>query len=152
MRISDWSSDVCSSYRCRSGEGAGRVHREKSLQVNIPQGDEDGTRIRLAGEGEAGLRGAPAGDLYIFLSVAPHRLFQRDGANIYCRVPLPMITAALGGSIEVPTIGAGRAKITVPAGTQTNQQFRLKGKGMPVLRRSEEHTSELQSQMRIPYA
>src|SRR3546814_20897548 len=85
-------------------------------------------------EGEAGLRGAPAGDLYIFLSVAPHRLFQRDGANIYCRVPLPMITAALGGSIEVPTIGAGRAKITVPAGTQTNQQFRLKGKGMPVLR------------------
>src|SRR3546814_17205773 len=134
MRISDWSSDVCSSYRCRSGEGAGRVHREKSLQVNIPQGDEDGTRIRLAGEGEAGLRGAPAGDLYIFLSVAPHRLFQRDGANIYCRVPLPMNTAALGGSIEVPTIGAGRSKITVPEGTQTNQKFRLKIKGMPVLR------------------
>jgi molecular chaperone DnaJ len=110
------------------------VHREKSLQVNIPAGVEDGTRIRLAGEGEAGLRGAPAGDLYIFLSVAPHRLFQRDGANIYCRVPLPMTTAALGGTVEVPTIAGGRAKITVPAGTQTNQQFRLKAKGMPVLR------------------
>jgi molecular chaperone DnaJ len=119
---------------CRACEGAGRVHREKSLQVNIPAGVEDGTRIRLAGEGEAGLRGAPAGDLYIFLSVAPHRLFQRDGANIYCRVPLPMTTAALGGTIEVPTIAGGRAKIAVPAGTQTNQQFRLKGKGMPVLR------------------
>lgn len=119
---------------CRACEGAGRVHREKSLQVNIPQGVEDGTRIRLAGEGEAGLRGAPAGDLYIFLSVAPHRLFQRDGANVYCRVPLPMTTAALGGTIEVPTISGGRAKITVPAGTQANQQFRLRGKGMPVLR------------------
>lgn len=119
---------------CRGCEGSGRVHKEKSLQVNIPEGVEDGTRIRLAGEGEAGLRGAPAGDLYIFLSVAPHRLFQRDGANIYCRVPLPMTTAALGGSVEVPTISGGRAKITVPAGTQSNQQFRLKGKGMPVLR------------------
>ncbi len=119
---------------CRSCEGAGRVHREKSLQVNIPEGVEDGTRIRLAGEGEAGLRGAPPGDLYIFLSVAPHRLFQRDGANIYCRVPLPMTTAALGGAVEVPTIAGARAKITVPAGTQSNQQFRLKSKGMPVLR------------------
>ncbi|MGD1880513.1 MAG: molecular chaperone DnaJ [Kiloniellaceae bacterium] len=119
---------------CRSCEGAGRVHKEKSLQVNIPEGVEDGTRIRPSGEGEAGLRGAPPGDLYIFLSVAPHRLFQRDGANIYCRVPLPMTTAALGGAVEVPTISGGRAKITVPAGTQSNQQFRLKGKGMPVLR------------------
>lgn len=119
---------------CGACDGAGRVHREKSLQVNIPAGVEDGTRIRLAGEGEAGLRGAPAGDLYIFLSVAPHRLFQRDGAHIYCRVPIPMTTAALGGSVEVPTIAGGRAKITVPGGTQANQQFRLKAKGMPVLR------------------
>lgn len=119
---------------CKSCDGAGRVHREKSLQVNIPEGVEDGTRIRLSGEGEAGLRGAPSGDLYIFLSVAPHRLFQRDGPNIYCRVPLPMTKAALGGAVEVPTISGGRAKITVPAGTQANQQFRLRGKGMPVLR------------------
>src|SRR3546814_12538738 len=102
--------------------------------MNIPQGVEDGTRIQLAGEGEAGLSGAPAGDLYIFLSVAPHRLFQRVGAHIYCRVPLPMITAALGGRIEVPSIGAGRAKITVTAGPQTTQSLRPNGTGIQVLR------------------
>jgi molecular chaperone DnaJ len=110
------------------------VRKEKTLQVNIPAGVEDGTRIRLAGEGEAGLRGAGPGDLYIFLSLAPHRFFQRDGANIHCRVPIPMTTAALGGSVEVPTIDGSRAKLTVPAGTQSGHQFRLKGKGMSVLR------------------
>ena len=119
---------------CKSCSGAGRVRREKTLQVNIPAGVEDGTRIRLAGEGEAGLRGSPPGDLYIFLAIAPHRFFQREGANIHCRVPIPMPTAALGGTIEVPTIDGGRAKITVPPGTQTGQQFRLKGRGMSVLR------------------
>ena len=119
---------------CKSCGGAGRVRREKTLQVNIPAGVEDGTRIRLAAEGEAGLRGAQPGDLYIFLAIAPHRFFQRDGANIHCRVPIPMTTAALGGTIEVPTIDGGRAKVTVPPGTQTGQQFRLKGRGMSVLR------------------
>ncbi len=119
---------------CRTCSGTGRVRREKTLQVNIPAGVEDGTRIRLAGEGEAGLRGAPPGDLYIFLAVAPHRLFQRDGTDIHCRVPIPMTTAALGGSIEVPTIDGSRARITIPAGTQSGHQFRLKGKGMSVLR------------------
>jgi molecular chaperone DnaJ len=120
---------------CRSCGGAGRVQRERSLQVNIPAGVEDGTRIRLAGEGEAGMRGAPAGDLYIFLSVAVHRVFQRrDGAAILCRAPIPMTTAALGGTIEVPTIDGARAKVQLPAGTQTGAQFRLKGKGMSVLR------------------
>jgi len=114
--------------------GTGRNRKEKSLQVNIPAGVEDGTRIRLAGEGEAGLRGAPSGDLYIFLSVAPHRIFHRDGANIYCRVPIPMTTAALGGNVEVPAVDGSRAKITIPAGTQTGRQFRLRGKGMTVLR------------------
>ena len=121
---------------CRSCGGSGRVRREKTLSVNIPAGVEDGTRIRLAGEGEAGMRGAPAGDLYIFLTVAPHRFFQRDGANIYCRVPIPMTTAALGGTIEVPTLDGRRARITIPAGTQNGHQFRLAGKGMPVLRSS----------------
>lgn len=121
---------------CRSCGGSGRVRREKMLSVNIPAGVEDGTRIRLAGEGEAGMRGAPAGDLYIFLTVAPHRFFQRDGANIYCRVPIPMTTAALGGTIEVPTLDGRRARITIPAGTQSGHQFRLAGKGMPVLRSS----------------
>jgi molecular chaperone DnaJ len=119
---------------CKACNGAGRLHKEKTLQVNIPPGVEDGTRIRLAGEGEAGVRGAAPGDLYIFLSLQSHRLFQRNGADIFCRVPIPMATAALGGAIEVPTIDGGRAKISVPAGTQTSRQFRLKGKGMSVLR------------------
>ncbi len=119
---------------CKVCGGQGRVRREKTLSVNIPAGVEDGTRIRLAGEGEAGLRGSAPGDLYIFLTVSPHRLFHRDGANIHCPVPLPMVTAALGGQLEVPTIDGTRARVTVPAGTQTGAQFRLKGKGMSVLR------------------
>ena len=119
---------------CKTCGGAGRVHREKTLNVAIPPGVEDGTRIRLAGEGEAGMRGGPAGDLYIFLSVAPHPIFQRDGANILCRVPIPMTTAALGGTIEVPTIDGQRARVAIPAGASSGQQFRLKGKGMSVLR------------------
>ncbi len=119
---------------CRSCAGQGRARREKTLSVNIPPGVEDGTRIRLAGEGEVGIRGASAGDLYIFISVAPHRIFQRDGANIYCRVPLPITTAALGGAIEVPSVDGGRARVTVPPGTQSGHQFRLKSKGMTVLR------------------
>ena len=119
---------------CDACNGAGRLQKEKTLQVNIPAGVEDGTRIRLAGEGEAGVRGAAPGDLYIFLSIQPHRLFQRNGADIFCRVPIPMTTAALGGAIEVPTIDGGRAKINVPSGTQTSRQFRLKTKGMSVLR------------------
>ena len=119
---------------CKTCRGQGRVQRERTLNVNIPAGVEDGTRIRLAGEGEAGPRGTSPGDLYIFLSITPHRLFQRDGADIHCRVPIAMTTAALGGAIEVPTVDGSRAKVTVPAGAQTGQQFRLKGKGMTVLR------------------
>src|SRR5579875_2135082 len=119
---------------CRSCGGQGRVRREKTLSVNIPPGVEDGTRIRLAGEGEVGVRGGSPGDLYIFVSVAPHPIFQRDGANIHCRVPLPITTAALGGVIEVPTVDGTRARVTVPPGTQTGHQFRLKGKGMTILR------------------
>ncbi|MSP67297.1 MAG: molecular chaperone DnaJ [Alphaproteobacteria bacterium] len=119
---------------CRVCSGSGRVHKEKTLSVKIPAGVEDGTRIRLSGEGEAGVRGSPAGDLYIFVSVTAHRLFQRDGANIYCRVPIPMALAALGGQIDVPTVGGTRARLTIPEGTQSGHQFRLKGKGMPVMR------------------
>jgi len=119
---------------CKTCHGQGRVAKEKNLQVSIPAGVEDGTRIRLAGEGEAGMRGAPAGDLYIFLSVKPHRLFQRDGADIHCRVPIEMTKAVLGGQIEIPTIDGSGAKVGIPAGAQTGQQFRLKGKGMSVLR------------------
>jgi molecular chaperone DnaJ len=119
---------------CKACGGQGRNRREKTLSVNIPPGVEDGTRIRLAGEGEVGIRGASTGDLYIFITVAPHRIFQRDGANIYCRVPLPMTTAALGGTIEVPTVDGSRTRVTVPAGTQSGHQFRLRSKGMTVLR------------------
>ncbi len=119
---------------CKVCAGHGRVAKEKTLSVNIPQGVEDGTRIRLAGEGEAGMRGGPPGDLYIFLSVAPHALFRRDGGNLFCRVPIPMVSATLGGTIEVPTIDGTRARVSIPAGTQTGRQFRLKGKGMPALR------------------
>jgi molecular chaperone DnaJ len=119
---------------CPSCAGAGRVTREKTLQVQIPSGVEDGTRIRLAGEGEAGIRGGSPGDLYIFLSIRPHPLFQREGADLLCRVPIAMTTAALGGTIEVPSIDGVPAKIAIPAGTQSGRQFRLRGKGMPVLR------------------
>ncbi|HXP75496.1 MAG TPA: molecular chaperone DnaJ [Stellaceae bacterium] len=119
---------------CRVCSGQGRVRREKTLSVSIPAGVEDGNRIRLSAEGEAGLRGGAPGDLYIFLSVKPHRFFQRDGANIQCRVPIDITTAALGGTIEVPAIDGSRAKLTIPAGAQTGRQFRLKGKGMSVLR------------------
>ena len=119
---------------CRACGGQGRVRREKTLSVNIPPGVEDGTRIRLAGEGEVGPRGAAPGDLYIFVGIAQHPIFQRDGATIFCRVPLPFTTAALGGSIEVPTVEGSRTRVTVPAGTQSGHQFRLRGKGMTVLR------------------
>jgi molecular chaperone DnaJ len=119
---------------CRPCAGQGRVRREKNLSVNIPAGVEDGTRIRLAGEGEAGMQGSSPGDLYIFISVSSHPIFQRDGANTHCRVPIPFTTAALGGAIEVPTVDGSRTKVTVPAGTQSGHQFRLRGKGMTVLR------------------
>jgi len=119
---------------CKVCGGGGRVTRERTLSVNIPTGVEDGTRIRLAGEGEAGLRGGPAGDLYIFLEVAPHEFFQRDGADLYCRVPISMVSAALGGEFEVPAIDGSKVRVKVPAGTQTGGRFRLAGKGMPVLR------------------
>ncbi|MDA0996974.1 MAG: molecular chaperone DnaJ [Proteobacteria bacterium] len=119
---------------CKACAGAGRKQKEKTLAVTIPPGVEDGTRIRLAGEGEAGLRGAPAGDLYIFLAIKPHRFFKRDGADIYVRVPIPMTTAALGGQIEVPTVEGKLARLTIPEGTPTGHQLRLKGKGMSVLR------------------
>lgn len=119
---------------CHICGGTGRLRQEKTLQVAIPAGIEDGTRIRLAGEGEAGMRGGPPGDLYVFLNIRPHRFFQRESSNLYCRVPVPMTTVALGGTIEVPTIDGKRMKVSIPAGTQTGQQFRLKGKGMTIMR------------------
>jgi molecular chaperone DnaJ len=121
---------------CKTCSGSGRQHRERSLSVNIPAGVETGTRIRLAGEGEAGMRGGPSGDLYIFIDVEEHAIFDREGQNIYCRIPVSMASAALGGEIEVPTIDGGKSRVKIPAGSQSGTQMRLKGKGMPGLRSS----------------
>jgi molecular chaperone DnaJ len=119
---------------CPSCSGSGRKTVERSLSVNVPPGVEDGTRIRLAGEGEAGVRGGPPGDLYIFLSVKPHPFFQRDGADLYCRVPISMVRAALGGDIQVHSLDGLEIKLKVPEGSQSGKQIKAKGKGMPVLR------------------
>ncbi|MHA7887533.1 MULTISPECIES: molecular chaperone DnaJ [Roseicyclus] len=119
---------------CRTCGGAGRQQKDRALSVNIPAGVETGTRIRLSGEGEAGLRGGPSGDLYIFIEVADHPLFQRDGIDLFCRVPVSMTKAALGGEVEVPTIDGGRSRVKVPEGSQSGRQMRLRGKGMPQLR------------------
>ena len=135
---------------CPSCNGAGRVTRERTLSVTIPVGVEDGTRIRLAGEGEAGLRGGPPGDLYIFLSIKPHEFFQRDGADLFCRVPISMTTAALGGQIEVPTIDGGRSRVKIPEGSESGKQFRLKAKGMPVLRSKQQGDLYIQVEVETP--
>lgn len=119
---------------CTKCGGQGRVTEERSLSVNIPAGIEDGTRIRLSGEGEAGVRGGPSGDLYIFLSVRPHAFLQREGADLYCTVPISMTTAALGGKFELSTMDGTKSRVTVPEGTQNGKELRMRGKGMPVLR------------------
>jgi molecular chaperone DnaJ len=135
---------------CMACSGQGRVTKERSLQVTIPAGVEDGTRIRLTGEGEAGLRGGPTGDLYIFMSIRPHEFFQRDGADLFCKVPISMATAALGGEIEVPTIDGKKARVTIPDGAQHGKQFRLKSKGMPVLRSSQSGDMYIQVSVETP--
>ncbi len=119
---------------CTKCSGQGRIQKERALSVNIPAGVETGTRIRLSGEGEAGLRGGPPGDLYIFIDVRKHDIFEREGTNLFCRVPVSMTAAALGGDIEVPTIDGGRSRVKIPAGSQSGRQMRLRGKGMPALR------------------
>jgi molecular chaperone DnaJ len=121
-------------HPCPTCAGSGRITRARNLAINIPPGVEDGTRIRLAGEGEAGIRGGPHGDLYIFLGIAGHGFFQRDGADLHCRVPVSMVTAALGGDFEIPTIDGTTSRIKIPPGTQSGRRFRLASKGMPVLR------------------
>ena len=121
---------------CNSCRGAGRVHKEKSLSVKIPKGVDDGQRIRLSGEGEAGLKGGPSGDLYIFLNILAHEIFQRQGDILFCHIPIPMVHATLGGDFEVPTMDGKMARISIPSGTQTGRQFRLRGKGMPTINSS----------------
>ena len=125
---------------CRTCDGGGQVRVETALDVNIPAGVEDGTRIRLSGQGDAAPKAAgPSGgrgDLYIFVSVKPHDLFERDGANLFCHAPVAMTCAALGGEVEIPTIDGGRTKVKIPAGSQSGRRMRLRGKGMSMLRTS----------------
>ncbi len=135
---------------CTVCAGAGRVTKERSLSVNIPAGVEDGTRIRLTGEGEAGARGGPSGDLYIFLSVKPHPFFQREGADLYCQVPISMVKATIGGDITVHTIDGNEARVTIPEGTQTGKQFKLRGKGMPLLRSRDVGDLYIQARVETP--
>ncbi|MEP0521719.1 MAG: molecular chaperone DnaJ [Hyphomicrobiales bacterium] len=135
---------------CDACNGEGRVHEDRSLSVNIPAGIEDGTRIRLAGEGEAGERGGPTGDLYIFVSLKPHDFFQRDGADIFCRVPISLTTAALGGQFDVPTVDGGKTRVKVPDGSQSGKQFRLRTKGMSVLRSKQRGDMYIQIAVETP--
>ena len=118
---------------CRSCSGQGRVNKTQTLSVTVPKGVDTGTRIRLSGKGEAGMRGGSAGDLYIFINITPHKIFERDGTTLYTNVPLPMTIAALGGTIDVPTISGKMARLTIDAGTQSGRKFRMRGKGMPAL-------------------
>ena len=136
---------------CRICQGAGTVQRERALQVSIPAGVEDGTRIRLAGEGEAGGQGAVNGDLYVHVAIREHSLFHREGAHLFCEVPLRMSQAALGDSIEVPLIDGTREKIKIPAGTQTGAQFRLRGKGFSVLRSTARGDMVVQAKVETPH-
>ncbi len=118
---------------CDPCQGTGRVERRKTLQVKVPAGVDEGTRIRVAGEGEAGFRNGPPGDLYIFVHLRPHSLFKRDGTTLFAQAPISITTAALGGEIEVPCLDRQGCTIKIPAGTQTGKQFRVRGKGMPPL-------------------
>jgi molecular chaperone DnaJ len=122
--------------KCPSCNGAGRTKQNKTLSVKIPAGVDEGDRIRLTGEGEAGVNGGPTGDLYVVVHLKPHQMFQRDGGNLHCEMPISFSTAALGGEIEVPTLD-GSAKMKIPAETQTGGVFRLRGKGIKPLRSSE---------------
>ncbi|MCX7326258.1 MAG: molecular chaperone DnaJ [Hyphomicrobiales bacterium] len=135
---------------CKACNGAGRVMKDRNLSVNVPAGVEDGTRIRLAGEGEGGTKGGPSGDLYIFLSVKPHHIFQREGSDLFCRVPISMTKAALGGEVEVVTLDGAKTMVKIPEGTQTAKQFRLRRKGMPVLRSSDVGDLYIQVQVETP--
>lgn len=119
---------------CKDCSGSGRIRKKRTLEVNIPAGVDTGVRMRLAGEGNVGLNGGISGDLYVFLTVQPHDIFVRQGDDLYCEIPVPMTTAALGGTVKIPTM-SGKAEVhTVSAGLQSGDQVRLKGKGMPILK------------------
>ena len=122
------------SNPCKTCNGTGKKQAYKNLSVTIPKGVDDGTRIRLSGKGEAGTKGGSDGDLYLFVNIKSHNIFKRSDENLFYEYPISIADATLGTSVEVPTIDGGKAKIKIPAGTQSSKQFRLKGKGMPVVR------------------
>jgi len=122
------------SNLCKECRGMGKKQTKKKISTNIPKGVDDGTRIRLSGKGEAGIKGGGNGDLYIFVAVEPHSIFKRSEENLFFEFPISLTDAALGTEVEVPTIDGGKAKVKIPAGTQNGKQFRLKGKGMPIMR------------------
>ena len=122
------------SSPCKECRGMGKKQTRKKIVANIPKGVDDGTRIRLSAKGEAGIKGAGNGDLYIFVSIKPHSIFKRSEENLFFEFPISLANAALGSTVEVPTIDGGKAKVKIPAGTQHGKQFRLKGKGMPIMK------------------
>ena len=141
VTISD-PCETCSSY--------GRIRRSKTLKVNIPKGIDEGTKVRIAGEGEAGIRGGEPGDLYIYVQFKPHDFFKKEGTNLNCEVPITITKAALGGEIEVPTIDGKKVEVKIPPGTQANNSFRLKGKGMPQMNSSRRGDLYIHTNIEIP--
>lgn len=135
---------------CKPCGGSGRVQKAKTISITIPAGVEDGTRLRVSGEGEAGMRGGATGDLYVFISVRPHDLFIRQGDDVHCQVPVPMTTAVLGGEVEIPTIDGTRAAVTIPAGAQPGEKFRLKNKGMNIMRTTRRGDMIVHAMVEIP--
>jgi molecular chaperone DnaJ len=125
------------SNPCKDCRGSGAVKTKKNLSIQIPKGVDDGTQMRLSGKGDAGYRGGSHGDLYVLINVQKHKIFQRSEENLYYKLPISMTDAALGAEIEVPTIDGGKSKVKIPEGTQSGKQFRLKGKGMPILREND---------------
>ena len=138
------------TYPCKDCNGQGNKQISKKIAVTIPKGVDDGTRIRLAGKGEAGTRGGATGDLYLFINVNSHNLFKRSDENLFFEFPLSFADAALGKTIEIPTIDGGKAKIKIPDGTQNGKQFRLKGKGMPFMRRGDYGDLYVQVNTEVP--
>lgn len=135
---------------CKKCHGQGKVRKERTLAVSIPAGVEEGSRIRLSGEGEPGNNNGPSGDLYIFVSVKSHPMFSREENDLHCTIPIKMVTAALGGEVEIPTIDGNRVKLTIPEGTQSNDKFRLKGKGMSKLKSTQRGDLYVHAQVETP--
>jgi molecular chaperone DnaJ len=138
------------SNPCKDCRGSGAVKTKKNLSIQIPKGVDDGTQMRLSGKGDAGYRGGSNGDLYVLINVQKHKIFQRSEENLYYKLPISMTDAALGAEIEVPTIDGGKSKVKIPEGTQSGKQFRLKGKGMPILRGNDFGDLYLETNIIIP--